>query len=322
VNSTTNGSIHFPIYASSTDFPTTADFIGYDFVSFPANGPLPAATAMFYAVGNTSSVSLQYNVAATVVSTNEVGDKFQVLSNLNYNCGPYYRYETGTSMAAADVSGMLALIADFYTNTLHQLPPSPALMKALVINGARSVNDLLYDLEVANSIDYQGWGLVALTNTLPPALTNGIANQASGAPMLIFDQNVTSGGLATGDRKTIVVKADSSQADQPLRVTLVWTDPPGNPAAGIKLVNDLDLVVTNLDTHDVYYGNDIQTLGTSTSRGTRTRRRTSTSSTTSRTPISSRAQAAADSRSPSSATASTSTPLPRTPTMWRRIMPW
>ena len=42
-----------------------------------------------------------------------------------------------------------------------------------------------------------------------------------------------------------------------MRATLVWTDPPGNPAAGVKLVNDLDLVITNLDTGDVFYGNDI-----------------------------------------------------------------
>ena len=46
-----------------------------------------------------------------------------------------------------------------------------------------------------------------------------------------------------------------------MRVTLAWTDPPGNPAAAIKLVNSLELVVTNLDTSDpnygsVYFGNN------------------------------------------------------------------
>ena len=43
-------------------------------------------------------------------------------------------------------------------------------------------------------------------------------------------------------------------------MTLAWTDPPGDPAAAIKLVNGLDLVVTNLDDPTnpvVYYGNDI-----------------------------------------------------------------
>jgi hypothetical protein len=45
----------------------------------------------------------------------------------------------------------------------------------------------------------------------------------------------------------------------PLRVTLVWTDPPGNPAAAIKLVNDLDLIVTNRDSGEVYFGNQFDT---------------------------------------------------------------
>ena len=45
----------------------------------------------------------------------------------------------------------------------------------------------------------------------------------------------------------------------PLRFTLVWTDPPGNPAAGIALVNNLDLMVTEGATNtatNVYVGND------------------------------------------------------------------
>ncbi len=43
-------------------------------------------------------------------------------------------------------------------------------------------------------------------------------------------------------------------------MTLAWTDPPGDPAAAIKLVNNLVLVVTNLSNPTnpiVYYGNDI-----------------------------------------------------------------
>ena len=45
----------------------------------------------------------------------------QVLSNLNDTASgrAYYRYESGTSMAAADVSGVLALMQDYFTNTLH-----------------------------------------------------------------------------------------------------------------------------------------------------------------------------------------------------------
>ena len=61
----------------------------------------------------------------------------------------------------------------------------------------------------------------------------------------------------------------------PLRFTLAWTDPPGNPNAAVKLVNDLDLIVTPIsdsppdpvdpgddladatDTNEVFYGNNI-----------------------------------------------------------------
>ena len=55
----------------------------------------------------------------------------------------------------------------------------------------------------------------------------------------------------------VTVDTNSFAQAFPLEVTLTWTDPPGNPTAAIKLVNDLDLVITNLDTGDVYFGNDI-----------------------------------------------------------------
>ncbi len=73
-----------------------------------------------------------------------------------------------------------------------------------------------------------------------------------------MDQSPTN-ALATGDSHTYIVTLNTNGYAQylPLQVTLAWTDPPGDPAAAIKLVNNLDLVVTNLDTGEVYYGNDI-----------------------------------------------------------------
>ena len=65
---------------------------------------------------------------------------------MNDSLGPYYRYESGTSMAAADVSGTLALMQEFFEQRLGRTN-SPALMKALLINGARSVSTL-YDFNV------------------------------------------------------------------------------------------------------------------------------------------------------------------------------
>jgi subtilisin-like proprotein convertase family protein len=85
------------------------------------------------------------------------------------------------------------------------------------------------------------------------ALTN---RDETAWPMRFFDQSPTN-ALATGQsfNQSLIVSTEAQE--YPLRVTLVWTDPPGNPTAAIKLVNDLDLVVSNTVTHDVYYGNNI-----------------------------------------------------------------
>ena len=75
--------------------------------------------------------------------------------------------------------------------------------------------------------------------------------------MVMVDQNPTN-ALATGQSRTYKIALSPAATSQPLRITLVWTDPPGNPVASVKLVNDLNLIVTNLDTPNlVYFGNDI-----------------------------------------------------------------
>ena len=69
---------------------------------------------------------------------------------------------------------------------------------------------------------------------------------------------IPTNALATGQSRTYKISLSPDATSQPLRVTLVWTDPPGNPVASVKLVNDLNLIVTNLDTPNlVYFGNDI-----------------------------------------------------------------
>ena len=49
-------------------------------------------------------------------------------------------------MSAADVSGVLALMQDFFVNHSTLTSPSPALLKAMLINGARPTG--AYDLQV------------------------------------------------------------------------------------------------------------------------------------------------------------------------------
>src|SRR5665213_2445042 len=140
---------------------------------------------------------------------------------------------------------------DYFTNTLG-LKPSPALLKAMLINGSRPIGN--YDYAINGGLNLEGWGLPSLPDSLPDGLTNQI-NAPSSA--FFLDQNPTT-ALATGDSQTFLVTVDPTSFGQafPLEVTLAWTDPPGNPAAAIKLVNNLELVITNLDTGDVYFGND------------------------------------------------------------------
>ena len=198
-----------------------------------------------------SDRSTQWDQAAYYSPTNSSSDYFEVLSNLNETLGPFYRYESGTSLSAAEASGVLALVQEFFQGWGRT--SSPALMKALVINGARPLTTS-GAFQVHSPTNSQGWGLINLTNILPVGLSNSFAQAA--APTQIFDQNPDD-ALATGQSHTRFVSVSPAATNLPLRITLVWTDPPGNPAAGLKLVNNLDLVVTNLLTGAVFFGNDI-----------------------------------------------------------------
>ena len=178
-----------------------------------------------------------------------------ILGDLNVPLGPNYRYDSGSSLAAASISGTLALMQEFFEFRLPvnlRRTNSPALMKALLINGARSLGSR-YDLQVQSSINLQGWGLANLTNSIPALLTT---QPETSWPIRFFDQSPTN-AVATGQRRSWDVTLSTNSQQLPFRATLVWTDPPGNPIAGIKLVNDLDLVVSNTATHKVYYGNNI-----------------------------------------------------------------
>src|SRR5437879_8495393 len=102
-------------------------------------------------------------------------------------------------MAAAGVSGVLALMEEFFEQRL-KLGFSPALLKALLINGARSVNPDIpgYDFGVTNAVKIQGWGLVNLTNSLPAAVTKA---DNKTWPVAFFDQSPNN-TLATRHRPT------------------------------------------------------------------------------------------------------------------------
>ena len=245
-----------PIYLKANDYPDATDFVGSNSIVLPTNSiTLNAGDTLYFYVANNTTSAVNFNLTIEALTTNDVGDYYSVLQTLNSGVGPYYRYESGTSMAAAGVSGLLACMQEFFQS--KGFTNSPALMKALLINGSRGLSDS-YDFATAGSINptSQGWGRPSLPIILPPGYTNLSSGNMGSMPVQFYDQNITN-ALVTGQQTTRNITVANASQSQDLRITLVWTDPPGNPTAGIKLVNDLDLIVTNLNTGEVFFGNDI-----------------------------------------------------------------
>ncbi len=150
-------------------------------------------------------------------------------------CGPayfptgqtLYTWSSGTSHSTPAVAGMAQLLYEYYRRVLAPgQSPSPAMLKALIIHSSRYLNgvDAGQDLPASG----QGWGMPTLENIL----------NAPG--WMLQDQDT----LLTESGQMAEFYLRPLHPDQPLAVTLVWTDAPGNPAAGEALVNNLDLQVT------------------------------------------------------------------------------
>lgn len=147
-------------------------------------------------------------------------------------CDPYhpsgqtlYAASSGTSHATPAVAGAASLLTRFHQDRFSASPPSPAMIKAYLINAARYLEGVGSGGTLPSNS--QGFG----------GLDIGRAFDTT--PRMIADQSQVF--HATGESTVMQgVVADSSR---PFRVTLAWTDAPG-PTTGDAYVNDLDLVVS------------------------------------------------------------------------------
>lgn len=161
-----------------------------------------------------------------------------VYANDNYAWWPIsgnYMYQGGTSQAGPHVSGAAAVFVQFYRQH-HGATPSPALVKAALINSAADLDDGFSTDAIPNNDE--GWGRVDL-----PALVGSERDYA------FVDQSALLTHGAIFEHRTLI-----GSRDEPLRVTLTYTDVPAFPAAVVALVNDLDLEVVS-PSGQVYRGN-------------------------------------------------------------------
>jgi subtilisin family serine protease len=158
-----------------------------------------------------------------------------VTSSIGSTRNAYAAY-SGTSMATPIVAGALALVRQYLSEgwyptgapvPANAFAPSAALLKAMAVNAAE--NEVAGYTAPDQSV---GWGRLDLDNVLYlPGETKRC---------LLADHT---DGL--GDQQFVEYEVRVTDPEQPLGVTLCWTDAPGHPAAQVQLVNDLDLVVTN-----------------------------------------------------------------------------
>jgi hypothetical protein len=147
-----------------------------------------------------------------------------------------YQYQGGTSQAGPHASGAAAVFVQYYRETHTNTTPSPALVKAALINSAVDMDDSFGTDPTPNNDE--GWGRLDLTRLIGSTRRYDFVDQTS---LLTTGQ--------TYERRVVV-----ASSAVPFKITLAYTDVPGFPATIPALVNDLDLEVEAPDGR-IYRGN-------------------------------------------------------------------
>lgn len=166
----------------------------------------------------------------------------------------YYVYMGGTSMSGPHAAGAAAIFVQYYKSLHTNAIPSPALVKAALINSASELDESNGGPGPIPNFD-EGWGRIALTNII-------FANP-NAAPRIYqyLDQTVLLTNSQVYSQHTFV-----QSSGQPLKITLAYTDVPGFAGAIPALVNDLNLEVVAPD-GTIYRGNQF-TAGESIANAT------------------------------------------------------
>ena len=155
-------------------------------------------------------------------------------ASANYDCrtgedefiSPLLTWGGGSSGASPKTAGACALLTQWWRHNNAGQIPSPAMLRALVVNGAEPI---LTGGAVPNN--RQGWGRLNVQNIVDPSVSRVCVDQA------------TFLASPADTREWTIRAADPSR---PVKITLAWTDPPGaigsgSSAANSPIVNKLAL---------------------------------------------------------------------------------
>lgn len=182
---------------------------------------------------------------------------------------------SGTSMAAPGVAGAAALVRQYYVEGFHVtgmrndaagFQPSSALVKATILHSGSPIR--FQSTKMTSSPPPYGMGIPWDHDTFPTSWLELEWSQEASSPS--YEQ-----GYGLMDLSAALSFADSGfrsypydrqllnhssyreycfeNVSSPLRVSLVWTDPPGYPFAAKALVNNLDLSIKINSAEDEAY---------------------------------------------------------------------
>jgi hypothetical protein len=186
-------------------------------------------------------------------------------STFGTSTDPLFFFDSGTSMATPLVAGCAAVLRETLVKN-GLAAPSAALIKALLINGADVLPGQYTPSEAGESPNgNSGWGRVNLARSVVLPGQPGNAGLGEGGPLQqgeedsftidIPAENAKAAVKAKRRRNSTEDPALTTEAGVTLKITLVWSDPPGP-----QLQNDLDLIVTAADGSE-RHGNSGSTAG-------------------------------------------------------------
>ncbi len=153
-----------------------------------------------------------------------------------------YRWMGGTSSSNPVVAGAAAVVVEWYEEN-YGYRPSPAMVRSLLINTAEPLDEEEGNTEPIPNQD-EGWGMVDLSKLEYP----------KDDPIEIYTEDQENIFENSGETNEYELGYDDS--DEPLKITLGWTDKeaPADTQENPSLINDLNLEVESPTGH-VYRGN-------------------------------------------------------------------